>query len=163
MSSPCTRPMKWLGFVGALCACDVEPAPAAASHPIAGTWVRVYPGEGAPDTLTLHAGGAVSGSGAGLDSTGLQYTNWKVGDVIMPGGFCIGEGDQRNGKRLWACQGFLLTGDTLALANQRRTVFIRAAASAAPHVDTAWTGPRETIAAPRPGEGVKVVPPESNR
>ena len=163
MSSPCTRPMKWLGFAATVCACEVERAPAAAPPPIAGTWVRVYPREGAPDTLTLHAGGAVSGSGAGLDSTGLQYTHWKVGDPLMPGGFCIGEGDQPNGQRLWACQGFLLTGDTLALANMKRTVFIRPATGGDRNTDTGWAGPRGAIPAPRPGEGVKVVPLGSNR
>ena len=163
MVTPATRTIAWMASAAILSACEVERAPAAAPHVLAGTWVRVYPRPGTPDTLILRTDGTVGGSTAGLDSIEFPLTRWKVGDVLMPSGFCIGEGEQANGKRLWACQGFHLSGDTLALANGRRTVFVRADASGKPVEDTAWTGPAGAIPAPRPGEGVKVVPPAGTR
>ncbi len=145
-----------------LAACSGDQDPATAAPPLAGEWIRVYPPDGALDTLILHDDGRVGGSTAGLDSSAYRFIRWKVGDPLMPGGFCVGEGD-RGGKHLWACQGFRLVGDTLALANQNRTVFLRVPADGHVVASTPWASPSGEPPAPRPGDSVKAIPPLGTR
>ncbi len=154
-----------LALAFALGACEPGPGTETMAHPLVGKWVQVYPHRGALDTLVLQADGTARGSAKGLDSTAaFRITKWKIGDPLMPGGFCVGEGDQPNGLRLWTCQGFSLTGDTLALANVQQTVFLRVATSGPRAADSAWTKSLGADpVAPAPGDSVKVVPPATPR
>lgn len=136
-------------------ACAPEQKVAEPVSPLVGRWVRVYPTEGALDTLELRPDGSVSGSVAGLDSMHYAATRWQIGSDLMPGGFCIGAGRQPNGLNRMHCQGYLLRGDTLWLANQSRTAFLR------PQADgqlVAWTSNRGSADAPVPGDSVRAVP-----
>lgn len=145
-----------LGAIVAI-ACNASPDSVvpSAEHPsaFAGRWVRVYPHVSGLDTLILHRDGSVSGSLTQLNSTDYRLLRWKIGDRVMPGGFCIGEGDQPDGQRRYSCVGYRMIGDTLALADIRHTVLIRALAD--PRVVIRpWDRPRLPVAAPAVGESV---------
>jgi hypothetical protein len=146
---------------------------------LADSWVRFYPPTETPDTLILLANGTVRGSTAGIDDHGFAMTHWQIADTLMlnPGAFCIGTGwrgtvvaeplvgsaaDTAYYRRPQTfCQGYALIGDTLALANQNGTVFVRASAAAnlqqlRRRFDNP-DGPRLEVAAPHPGAEVRGV------
>lgn len=127
------------------------PAP---SHPVVGTWIRIFPSQGAPDTLRLLEDGSVLGSTAGLDPMPFRLIRWKIGDRLMPGGFCIGEGELAPDRRLWNCQGFAVIEDTLMLANQRRTVLLRARVEGRSGDGAQKARPSRAVA-PAPGDSAR--------
>jgi hypothetical protein len=135
--------------------CSTPDAAKDPDHPLAGTWIRVFPEEGALDTLVLHADGRASGSFAGLDPMAYEPDRWLLNNPLMPGGLCIGNSQRRD------CQGYVLRGDTLLLANRRRTAFVRRPADGAQL--TPWKGPDNTAHAPRPGAAVSIPRPGAAR
>ena len=137
-----------------------DPEPPTDTDPaaeVAGTWIRMFPPEGAPDTLVLRADGTLHGSTAGLDSSPTAYERWWIGDRIMPGGLCFGEAEPRPGHqdRASHCQGYRVSADTLWLANERRTAFLRAAAAVRAEEVVPWTNPRGGTAPPVPLDSVQ--------
>jgi hypothetical protein len=128
------------------------------THPraLVGSWTKVFPpSEGI--VLVLAADGSATGQGAyvgQIDGFGAIKA-WQVGDPGMPGGLCL------RGERLLSCQGFRLTGDTLLLANEERSIFYRSVHlprsgdSAAQHAPPAHM----EIHAPKPGEHVQGIDP----
>ena len=112
------------------------------SPSLAGTWVQVYPASGALEELTLRSDGIVEGSVAGLDTLIRPLTHWKIGHGPSTDGFCVG-----NSQR-WLCQGYVLAGDTLWLANRTRTTYLRAGRTAAPV--RPWESPRREAQSAQP-------------
>ena len=146
-------------------ACADEERAADPAHPavLAGRWIQVYPATGALDTLTLHDDGRVTGSTVGLGESSYPFVSWRIGADLMPGGFCIGEDKPTvypNPQRY--CQGYLLAGDTLWLANGQRTTFLRASGDGSGPILTPWTSPRGGVSAPTAGDSV-ARPPASVR
>lgn len=154
VSSPACGLAALAFFVSAVTVgCDAATVDTA-EHPseFVGKWARVYPG-GPPDTLELGPDGAVLQVSSGIDDQAPDTLNhWVIGRPLMPGGFCIGYR-----PRNFNCQSYLLRNDTLALANLKSAVFIRAGAArfrnARATVPAAPVPLR--IDAPRPGDGVK--------
>ena len=97
-------------LVAALIGCAPGPAPVP-DLPLVGSWVRVYPPDGALDTLVLHANGAVAGSTRGLGTYDFKLARWKIGHKLMPGGLAVGDGTERA-----AVMAYVVSGDTLWLA-----------------------------------------------
>ncbi|HET7623122.1 MAG TPA: hypothetical protein VFK39_14550 [Gemmatimonadaceae bacterium] len=129
---------------------------AAGASKLSGRWIQVYPAEGALDTLILRAGGTVGGSVAGFDSYGSrELTHWHIGTQLMPGGFCIGEGEGKDKAAL--CQGFLIEGDTLWFANRRKSVFVRIPSDGRRITLAVWDDPHRSVSAPEPAETVRAV------
>lgn len=124
--------------------------------PLVGTWLAVSPSALAGDTLVLLADGTAMGASRVIDAEAKAISRWQIGARVMPGGFCV-----RAEESLW-CQGFRLSGDTLGLANQSRTVFLRvtgpggAARTAARLRTEDFRHVR--VGAPAPGESVPRVP-----
>ncbi len=142
-------------LAGLACACSADQrASAAAPSPLVGRWIRVYPPDGAPDTLELHADGTASGPESGQYVGDYAPEKWMLGHEFMPGGFCVGKGPQPDGKRYWSCAGFRLAGDTFSLADGRQTVYLRAPADGRRLVVTPWTSPGPEVHAPRAGDTV---------
>jgi hypothetical protein len=118
--------------------------------PLLGRWVQVFPEQGALESMVLSADGTADfrGSNAlvqtltGQDSANIKLTKWFVGHRFMPGGLCIGNDEQR-----W-CVGWKISGDTLALANLRQSIFLRQQDGAPPVATVAWTQPHFTAAEP---------------
>jgi hypothetical protein len=161
-----TRPIT-VGVVALLaslaCACSGEQrASTAAPSPLVGRWIRVYPPDGALDTLELHADGTASGPESGRYVGNYAPEKWMTEDELMPGGLCVGKGPQADGKRFWNCVGFRLAGDTLSLADGRQTVFLRAPTDGR-LVVTAWTSPGPEVHAPRVGDTVHGIVPTPGR
>ena len=129
-------------------------AATAVQQALVGSWIRVYPSVGAPDTITLYADGRVTGSTTGIDrETPVPLAQWRLGDPLMPNGLCIGT------ERARHCQGFRLSGDTLGLANQKRAVFVRASAMRPGARPATLLSPPAQVDAPRPLEPVKLNAP----
>ena len=143
---------------------DRDEAPSAPTPPVVGTWIRVYPAEGALDTLIIHADGTLSGGDAVFEPASFAYTHWRIGCRNSPEALAVGEGpvgkDRPLGTKrgLW-CHPFWILGDTLLLADTRNTAFLRARPEGLGLTLTAWERPRGTFAVPEVGERVR-VPPE---
>jgi hypothetical protein len=137
------------------CSRGADRRTAAASN-LVGRWIQVYPAEGALDTLILHADGTIGGSVAGFDSYGSrELTHWDLGTPLMPGGFCIGEGEGKD--KFSHCQGFVIEGDTLWFANRRKSVFVRVPSDGRRIRLVAWDDPHRSVLAPEPAESVRAV------
>ncbi len=91
---------------------------------LVGAWVRVYPNAGGTDTLVLNSDGTASGPLTGLGQGPLERASrWRVG-YFSTTDLCFVD------DRTRYCQGYILRGDTLALANMAHVVLIRAQAFA---------------------------------
>lgn len=123
---------------------------------VAGTWVRLCPMDGAPDTTVFHRDGTISGSRVALDSLGFEYTEWWIGDALMPGGFCAGP--VHRGKPN-SCHGYYSTGDTLVFGNEHRTLLVRAGGFRRPdpplHAELCRAHAARHSPAPAPGAAVR--------
>ena len=144
-------------------ACQPEERPADPAHPtvLVGHWIQMYPATGALDTVRIHEDGGVSGSVAGFDNSAeMPHTYWRIGNRLMPGGFCIGEEKpsltrptpQRH------CQGYRLAGDTLWLANQNRTAFLRVPEYRSVSALAPWSSPLGEVGSPEAGDSVARPP-----
>lgn len=131
------------------CSNSATPTPSA---PLVGRWIRVYPPDRALDTLILTANGEILGSVIGFDSLGFRITRWKIGSPVQPGALCVGDGKSQ------LCQGYVLTGDTLWLANGRKTVYLRLPAQPEHVTIEPWNSPKGIALPPAPG-GRAVRPP----
>jgi hypothetical protein len=117
----------------------------------------VYPSAGSLDTLTLAADGSayLRGDGrlaatlTGVEGINFDFKVWRTDYPLMPGGLCIG--DER---RRW-CMGFRLTGDTLALANLKGSVFLRVPPDGKRLEFSAWKARHVPVEAPAPGDSVR--------
>ncbi len=164
--SRCDRWVKLTIAVVLGSACQGEersPAPADPVHPavLVGHWIQVYPATGALDTVSLDDDGRVSRSVVGFDlHEVIPHTYWQIGAAVMPGGFCIGEEKPAlthpNPQR--HCQGYRLLGDTLWLANQNRTVFVRVPQDGRVLALAPWSSPRRAVSAPGAGDSVARPP-----
>lgn len=147
--------LRWLSSALALVGCTPKAHDASSAPSLVGTWIRVFPPAGALDTLSLGADGSLSGSVAGLDSLGFNFSQWRIGDRLSPEAFCVGDGKQT------LCQGYRLSADTFALANGKHTVFVRLPADG--HVVTAW-GEAASIGSTRhPVDSVQALKPTISR
>lgn len=122
--------------------------------PLVGRWVQVFPARGALDTLVLRADGTIQGSADGLDDTEFPLERWRIGAPLMRDGLCLGEAQQRSGARVpqFVCQAFVVTGDTMWLANRNHTVFLRYRTSDAVSAISPWPALIGAPLAPRPGQ-----------
>lgn len=141
-----------VGTAAALLGCGPDSAPAPES-PLAGSWIRVYPPDRALDTLVLHPAGQVDGSVRGFDSLGFPLTHWRIGSPVSPGALCVGDG-----KRQQVCQSFVLTADTLWLANGRRSVYLRVPADGHHTEFRVWQSPKGVAVPAAPGESAPAPP-----
>ena len=168
------RPMNVTSWaVGAFLALSMggcqakDEAPGVPTPPVVGTWIRVFPTEGALDTLVIHADGTLTGGDAVFDSAGFAYTHWQIGCTNSPEALGVGEApvgkDRPLGtkRRLW-CHPFWIIGDTLLLADTKNTAFLRAPAREGGVAVTAWEKPRGIFAVPEMGESMRVAPPKAN-
>jgi hypothetical protein len=142
-------------------------SPADNQHPkaLVGNWVRVYPAD-RRDTMELRSDGSVKGITAGVDSARPLMPRWRVGSRLSPDEFCMGHERSSSGQLIgMTCQAFILAGDTLGLANQRRAVFARApVATGFSIAGTRFDPTRMSVYAPaagRPAERAAIVPPRS--
>ena len=159
------RPLALIATIIVVTACTREAPAADPAHPavLAGRWIQVYPATGALDTMVLHDDGRVTGSTVGLGERSYPYVAWRIGADLMPGGFCIGEEKATlYPKPQHSCQGYLLAGDTLWLANEQRTTYLRASDDGSGPMLTPWTSPRGDVRAPVAGDSVP-RPPASVR
>jgi hypothetical protein len=123
--------------------------------PVIGQFVRVFPPEGAPDTLALHEDGSVSGSTAGLDSIDIARTHWKIDNETYPG-LCIGQ--DRPLEPRFECVAYEVSGDTLWLGNERSTTFLRIRPGQPPLAVSPWQTPRRYVLGVRPDDTISVAP-----
>jgi hypothetical protein len=121
--------LRGCALVAVLIACggDEEPRPESRAFPdsLVGVWVRVYPAAGGRDTLTLRDDGSASGLVSAVSAEPLEaILRWQVGSpwYYDPTTLCFRD------ARVFSCTAFQLRGDTLALADRRQTVFLRAGA-----------------------------------
>ncbi len=109
------------------CGAENESEQAHTSSPfpdsLVGAWVRVYPSPGGRDTLLLNPDGSAHGPLHRLGQPLERASRWRVG-FFSTSDLCLGDDHDL------ACQGYVLRGDTLALANLQQTVLIRAQAFA---------------------------------
>jgi hypothetical protein len=101
-----------------------EDEPRAEDHPdsLVASWVRVYPPCGGCDTMVLHRDGSAAGPATSVYADPVEpILSWVVGVPYGPTDLCF------IGERNVSCSGWVLKGDTLALANGQNTVLIRAA------------------------------------
>ena len=91
------------------------------AQPVTGEWIEVYPRGGRGISLVLNpdstAAGNFTDTHIGGDS--IPVSRWQLGAWAMPGGLCLGFGEQ------FSCQGYALRGDTLFLADPSRTALVR--------------------------------------
>jgi hypothetical protein len=88
---------------------------------VTGEWVEIYPRWEEGLTLTMRADSSAAGTLFDADSAGggATVTGWMIGTPAMPAGLCLRFGEQYN------CQAFDVRGDTLFLADLRRSVLVR--------------------------------------
>lgn len=91
---------------------------------VTGDWVEVYPRWDDGLILAIRADSTAAGTFFDADGAGggRPASAWKIGSRAMPAGLCIRFGEE------YSCQGFVVRGDSLFLADLRRTVLVRAAA-----------------------------------
>jgi hypothetical protein len=145
------------------CACGAaDRAPEDPPQPLVGTWVRIHLWTDLRDTLRLLSDGTAMGSIS--DAVGTVLPNgavrrWQIGHRSMPGGLCL------SSDEVIQCQGFLLKGDTLALAIAPPVVLVRvepAGAVATPQRPSADWVPF-AVRAPQLGQEVHGMTPETDR
>lgn len=126
-------------------ACRAEDAdvPNVDVPPVVGVWVQVYPEYGALDTLVLHADQTVTGSVAGLDQFGIDYTHWNINTPQVPDAFCVSIRPPHHGRQV--CQAWEVEGDTLWLGDMSQSTFLRAESIAAALPGVPWSSPRRTV------------------
>jgi hypothetical protein len=110
---------------------------------VVGSWIQVFPGQGALEATTFLADGTIAGSVVGLETPIGPSTHWRIGHPLMPDGFCVGD------SRHWSCQAYALIGDTLWIANRTRTAYLRGGRGRA-GPQRPWDGPLRYVAAPPP-------------
>lgn len=114
--------------LAAIAGCAGPALPPPAEPPaVVGEWVQVYPARGASDTLVIRADGTVGGSvkAASLSPASYDLHKWQIGTPLMPEGLCLGEGPQPDGRKLWHCRAYRISGDTLALSGEPFPAFVR--------------------------------------
>jgi len=110
-----------------------EAEAAARYHPdsLVGAWVRVYPASPRRLAIILRKDGTAVGQTPAAYAYPLEWiSQWSVGDDphgLGPNDLCFSNPRLHGETRV--CSGWILRGDTLALANGQNTVLIRAAAS----------------------------------
>lgn len=133
-----------LGLISLVASACAKPETAGTTSAFVGAWTQVYPRAGAMEKLILDTGGGLRGSVAGLDSIGgRRATVWREGSPLSPDEFCIGDGRQ------WLCQAFLISGDTLWLANGRNTTYLRANSGGSGAIRP-WSQPSRVVPARTP-------------
>lgn len=98
-------------------------------HPdsLVGTWVRVYPASQRRLAIVLRRDGTAAGQTPAVYAYPLDWISaWGVGEGLVPTYICFSNPRLHGKTRV--CSGWVLRGDTLALANGQNTVLIRAAA-----------------------------------
>ncbi len=102
-----------------------EGEPPSQSHPdsLVASWVRAYPECGGCDTITLRHDGTATGPTTAVYGHPLErISEWMVGFPLGPTDLCFVD------DGIPVCSGWVLRGDTLALANGQNTILIRATA-----------------------------------
>jgi hypothetical protein len=116
---------------------------------LVGSWVRVYTSPAGVDTVVVEPDGVARGPRSAVSADHIErITRWEI-SWLDPLSLCFGHDEHVE------CSGYQLRGDTLALANRRHTVLVRAAsldpealASDSAEQDRGRWG--EVPAAPRP-------------
>lgn len=107
-------------MVANLTACVSGTEAASASSSLTGRWELAYPSTVERQWLLLSADSSAEGTFTyNGEFESLPPRAWKLGAAGMPEGLCFTFGDKT------LCQGYALRGDTLWLADDRGSVFVR--------------------------------------
>lgn len=155
MNTPVTgnRLARWmvLGFAaGGLALTTVGCRPAESGNSpveaaLLGRWIQVYPQRGALDTMVLGSAGRVVYGRHIASDTSDEPARWSIGTPLMPDGLCLA-GDSVVGQTShWTCQAYVISHDTLWLANGEQSTFLRLMDSTTAAPIQPWASPRRVV------------------
>ena len=111
---------------------EVEPSSQRHPDSLVGTWLRIYPASPRRVAIILRGDGTAVGQTLAVSAYPLEWiSEWGVGSdpsFLGPTDLCFSNPRLNGGTQV--CSGWILKGDTLALANGQNTVLLRAAAFA---------------------------------